>query len=520
MRPLVLRRLPAGLAAMALVSAWAMPAQAAPSAAAKVDFYVKSYTVTPGPGTSIATRLFADRTLALAGDAVSLRYQFIDQDPAFRFSPQSAGDNCRTVTPGNVDLSCSPPVTALTPAGADSGQSGAIIRIAADAAPGLQATLTATMTVKGYAPVTRTARITVGEGVTLTSVTGDRFVRAAPGASVNGPLEIRNTGSVAAQGVGFRAGRAYFLESRTQYSNCDYVDGRLAWCTFDQALEPGTTYRVNLPFRVRADTPAPGLEASTFEWMTDEELADEQQWQRNAGYGPTGTPGRGGVLRLTPVATAKAGPPQALTGNPQHALKFTITGRNSADLAAVGATVSGPEGAVVTVPVGLLNHGPATFDDSSNTGVPKTRFFVPKGSTAVRVPDRCYPMSADGTDDWARPGAPGAPRYKCYSSALLKPGGTVKFEFGLRVDQVIPGARGAVTFVVEAEAGELNPANNTAAVVINPAAAPAPGDGGGEGGGEGGLPITGPQGALFGAIGLLLVLAGAGALVLTRRRAA
>ncbi|MBL7260573.1 hypothetical protein [Paractinoplanes lichenicola] len=520
MRPLVLRRLLAGLAALALVLAWAVPAQAA--APVRVYFHVKNFTIAPGTSTAISSLLYADETLPVPAGAVSLQYRFIDQDPAFRFQEAGRPNNCSVTLPDSVEMNCVAEVSALTLAGVDSGVVG-FIEIADDGVMGAQATLTATMTVKGHAPVTRTASVTIGEEVDLTAVTGDRIVKVAPGASVDPPLVIANSGSKAVRGVGFHAGHPYFLESRTQFSNCEYIDGRLSGCTFDQTLEPGTTYRVNLPFRVRADTLAPEITATEYRWMTDEELADYRQWMQNGGHEGTGTPGRGGVLRLTPVPTAKASSPQAQLPpeRAKHNLKFEFTGRNSADLAAVGATATGAKGAVVTVPVGLVNRGPATLDNSWNSSWLNTQFSVPKGTTAVRVPDGCYPMSADGTDDWTRPGAPGAPRYSCGPSSslsLLKAGGTAKVAFGLRIDQVIPGARGAVTVGARVHTGwvaELNPANNTAAVVINPAAAPAPG--GGEGGG-GGLPITGPQGALFGGIGLLLVLGGAAAVFFTRRR--
>ncbi|MBM2618878.1 hypothetical protein JIG36_25290 [Actinoplanes sp. LDG1-06] len=513
MRPLVLRRLLAALAALALVLAWAVPAQAA--APAEVDFYVRNHTIVPGSSAYVQTMLFADRPLPVAKGAVSLRYRFIDQDPAFTLAQESSRDNCR-VAPGDVELICTSPVTALIPAGVDAVLVG-YVKIADDGVIGRQATLTATMTVEGHAPITRTARITIGEGVTLTAPGGDRMVSAEPGDPIDAPLTVTNSGTLAAQGVGFISGNSYFLESRTQYSNCEYTDGALNGCTFDQTLEPGTTYRLNLPFRVRADTLAPDVQAGGWLWMTDAELADQRQWIRNGGYGQIGTPGRGGVLRLVPVATAKAGPPQAQRGHAEESLKVQLTGRNSADVAAVGATASGRKGAVVTVPVSLVNHGPAAFDHTRGAGWPDARFYVPKGATAVRVPDSCFPMTAGGTIDGLRPGAPGSSRYSCDFSTVLKVGGTVKWEFGLRIDEVIAGARGAVAVGAPTWTGELNPANNTAAVVLNPAAAPPPS--GGSGGG-GGLPITGPQGALFAGIGLLLVLGGAGALFLTRRRAA
>ncbi len=523
MRPSAPRRVLAGLIAVLAVFAWAVPAQAAAQAAAqvKVDFFVKSYTLAPGTGAPLYTLLFADRKLPVARGAVSLVYRFVNQGPGFHLQQAGMPNNCQIPQPDDLTvLTCGAEVEALTPAGADSNVVG-WVEAGQDAVVGRTGILTATMTVKGYAPITRTAQVRIGEAVSLTAVEPEQEMSAAPGASLDVPLTIAITGTATAQGTAIYAYTQYAFESRTRYSNCFYVGTELRGCTFDQALEPGASYRLPLPFRMRKDTFAPSDQYGGWQWMTDEEFGDLRQYIGKGGWSPLGTPGQGGVLRLTRVATAKAGPPQALPEAAAHNVKVSVTGKNQTDLAAIGAKGSGKKGAVVTVKVGLRNNGPAAIDRTRVNGVwPTTRVYTPKGTTAVRVPDSCYPMTSRGAIDTNRPGAPGEARYSCYFYSLLKVGATTTVDFGFRVDRVITGARGAVAVgvptVVQNE--ELNKADNTAAIVLNPAVSGGgSGGSGGSGGGGGGLPITGPQGGL---LGLLLVAGGALAVLLSRRRTA
>jgi LPXTG-motif cell wall-anchored protein len=524
------RRLLAVLAAVALTLVWGAPVQAA--AKVKVDFLVKDYTLAPGTGALLTTVLFADRRVPVGPGGVSIVYRFVDQGPGFHFQEAGTPNNCSVGGPDNLlVLNCSPGVEALTPSGVDSALVGWVVA-GDDAVAGTKATLTATMTVKGYAPVTRTATVRIGERAGLTSGDTARDTSAPVGGSLDVPLTVTNTGSAPIRGTGLYSYAQYAFEARTQYSNCYYVGGEMRGCRFDQTLEPGATYRLTVPFRVRRDTYAPSDQYGQWQWMTADEFADQQRFIEHGGFEPLGTPGKGGVLRLTRLATAKAEPPQALPEFVADDMKVAVTGKQSTDLAAVGDTAAGPKGAIVTVSVGLRNNGPATIDRTRiNPAYSIARVFVPAETTAVRVPNNCAPTTADGVVDINNYGAPGAARYTCVEALLLKVGQTSTGDFGLRIDKVVSGARGAVA--VGAPADQLNKADDNAAIVINGPGSgggsgpggsnggggdSGSGSGGGQGGGGGGLPITGPQGATIGAIGALLVLGGAAGFVIARRR--
>ncbi|MCY1142821.1 hypothetical protein OWR29_32915 [Actinoplanes sp. Pm04-4] len=518
MRQSLARRLLLALVALSVSGAAAPPAQAAP-AKAKVDFYVKNYTLAPGSSLELRTLLFADRPLPVRRGDVNLVYRFAGQGPGLHLQEAGHPNNCSVRQPDLLELTCSAEVGALTPEGVESNVVGWVVA-GDDAVVGRTGTLTATMTVKGFAPVTRTATIRIGERVGLTAADSAKDTSAPPGGSVDVPLTITNTGSVPIRGTAFGSYTQYAFESRTQFSNCYYLGGELRYCLFDQTLAPGAAYRVTLPLRMRKDTYAPSRQNGSWQWMTKDEFADLRQYVQRGGFEPLGTPGRGGVLRLTPLATAKADPPQALEEYVSDGLAVTVTGKHSTDLAAVGARATGQKGAIVRVKVGIRNDGPATIDRQRvNAPWPKARVFIPKGTTATKVPDICFPMTDRGVVDYGHGGRPGELRYSCYLDSMFKVGFTDPLNFSLRIDQVITGAAGSVK--VDAPAEELNKANNSAYIVINGAAPPAappvaPPAGGGEGGG-GGLPITGPAGGLA---GLLLVLGGVAALLIGRRRRA
>jgi hypothetical protein len=87
------------------------------------------------------------------------------------------------------------------------------------------------------------------------------------------------------------------------------------------------------------------------------------------------------------------------------------------------------------------------------------------------------------------------------------------------------GAAGTGKVTARIETGEdgvfgadQNLANNTADLLINPPGGVGGGSAGGTGGAGGGLPITGPGATLAAGAGVILLLAGAAAFTVARRR--
>jgi hypothetical protein len=408
---------------------------------------------------------------------------------------------------------------------------------------GTVGTLTATLSIPGRAPVVRTAKVRVVEGVDLTVEGQSLDVR--PGVAFDLPLTVSNGSEIVGDGAAmvFETSRPY--ESTRQFRNCRYDRGRLRACSFAERLQPGRTYRAMMPSRLRADTFAPGEYEADADWMTRDEFADLDRFLTAGNYTGLGRPGSGGVLTLTPVATAAGQADPQSWGNRQRSI-LRATGSNDVDLVAVGAHASGDVGAVVDIRLGVRNEGPATLDTQSLLTALFYTVNVPAGSTAVTVPESCYPQeSTDGTihigDDG---GQPGRSTYWCHFRDTLLPGKTGYLALKLRITEKIPRATALVQVgrnapgVPNTFKGDASKSNNVSAIVLNDPARPGetpgggnpPGGGNGDGagddgagddGGEGGggpLPITGPRAAQVGGAGILLLLAGAASIVLARRR--
>ncbi|MFG1885057.1 hypothetical protein [Micromonospora sp. NPDC049102] len=196
-----------------------------------------------------------------------------------------------------------------------------------------------------------------------------------------------------------------------------------------------------------------------------------------------------------------------------------MAGDQRADVAAVGATVTGAVGATVPMSVGYVNNGPARAGDSGQQGLAvPTTVTLPAGVTAVTVSTYCV----DPTDDEWRPGKPGARLYECSAPGGIARGERVGFDFRLRIDRA-GSQTGSVALRTRSGGGpiaDLNPANDTARLLVNPNAPTTPGGNGNGGGGAGdggSLPITGAPLGLIAALGALLITAGLGGLLLTRR---
>ncbi|MEU5721144.1 LPXTG cell wall anchor domain-containing protein [Micromonospora sp. NPDC047738] len=373
---------------------------------------------------------------------------------------------------------------------------------------------------------TQTFRSTVivGEGVDLAA--GPTMeMKGAPGETVRAPIRVFNVGRTTADGVVlFFYGPAHFIPSE-HYENCEYSVTRFKdhafACTFDDPLAPGVSAVVDssFGFTIPSDAWAPNAQEASHRWLTRAEWQDFRDEPSVFGQFQKGT---GPTLKLATPARAQS-TPQTNT-NPDNGANMwlVVTGDQKADVVADGASVTGTVGRTVPVTVGWTDNGPAA---ATATALVE----IPAGAYAAKVPDRCVPRGYNGDLDRKPVNMPGFPAYVCQDSTILHKGDKVTLEFALRIDKA-----GPLTGVIAVNPGpgetDLNPANDTAKILVNaPGGGDNPGDGdnspgsgGGNGGGEGGdggsLPITGSSTGLIAGIGALLLVAGLGGYLVARRR--
>lgn len=462
------RLLIAGTAVVGALAAGAAPASAqVPASAAdvRVDMYLRNSTVPAArAGVLLSPTFYSPTPVTVDGLTVAF-----DASGLAGVATIADDDDSDCTEETATRLVCS----VWFPVDLDSDGQGVfdiMVKAAAGAKPGATGTLKATLTATGIEPVTREAAVRVAKGVDLAA--GDEVsVRAEPGGTFDAPLTVRNAGRSTVDGVTVMFHGDFALRAGRTFSNCTYVGDRPWSCTFDQRLAPGKTYRLTVPYRLRADAYAPGSEYSQAQWLTPAEHEDHLAYLTQRGY-DIGKPGNGGVLALTAVAkTLRAPQTDTNPDNNWSNLEVTVTGKQGADLIAVGDRVAGAVGTEVTATVGVRNEGPATIDwGRSGEHIAHISVTVPPGSTVLTVPPGCR-QTVDGAVDWEQPVRPGAGAYVCFSGYLLQAGTATTFDFGLRIDTVIPNAAGAITVNEPCECSyfqdDLDLSNNRAALLIN-----------------------------------------------------
>jgi hypothetical protein len=271
-------------------------------------------------------------------------------------------------------------------------------------------------------------------------------ISAAVGDDFAITLSVTNTGATALNGAGVMLYTGWAFERTEQFANCYYSEDVSTFCSFDQTLEPGKSYRVVLPYRLRADTLAPGSQNSQFGWLTAAELPDQEG--RTAGTGDT----------LLLQEGTKLG--ESTSGSNQS-VDVAVTGTNGVDLVATGDAVSGAAGDQVQAVVGVHNAGPAALEGNRfGTSAAEVEVTLPTGTSFVSAPDEC----GRGED---------AVHYVCAAPRLFKAGATAAWPFTLKINKVVADAAGTV---------EVNPvcqcvatddrdiSNDTALLVANPSA--------------------------------------------------
>lgn len=495
---------------------------AAPAYAAAPIVNVTQPDVTLGPGTS--TKVVP----IVAGDPATVRNATMTFELSGELDGVTLSDPdeiCHSESPAK--LVCTVPEYDLDPDG-ERGQFTATLT-AAQAARGKTGKITETFTADGVEEVTQTAGVTVTSEDAVDLAAGeDAELSAKPGAGFAATLEVTGTSDDVVHGAAVVFGTDYAFMSPTEFSNCLYRDERVTACVFDQDFQPGTTYQVGIPYQLRKDTAAPGHAAGEFEWLTIGDYEDRLTALKAARTTGNGVAGHGGTLALqAKPATARLG--KQTDPNPDNnvqRLTVNVLGQQGTDLVAVGATAHGKNGDTITVPVGVRNDGPATLDHGrSGDAAAVIVVTMPAGAEVTTVPDGCAKADADTVRT-----NPKVVQYDCYSALLFKAKTTTLWKFGVKLTKDVTNGQGLVEVnppcgcgVFE---GDINKKNDNAKIVINPISGGSDTDdgtdagtgGGTDGQGGGSLPITGPQSGVLGGAAAVLIVVGAGVLLLARRR--
>jgi LPXTG-motif cell wall-anchored protein len=356
--------------------------------------------------------------------------------------------------------------------------------------------------------------ITLDDGVDLTVAefpTGGT-VRPKQQLQVPGPV-IANHGNRAAVGlrVTFGFGDPTIVPRR--YEDCTYTDTAVT-CDVATTLPPGEEVTLP-PFDFSTTADAMGVKGIWVSVAAIEESEPAAAAAAPAKKAATG--GWAGDAAPKPTAARVASGANA----DDNGAEYTFEVENTFDVEALGATATGAVGDVVKVTIGAKNNGHGTVD-TTRAQEPAWWFYfaVPPGTEVVAVPDRCAGKVVNGDTYEYVAGRTGAQQYQCKHEGFRFPTGTsTTVEFSLKITAVTANATGDVLTddpdATTPREPDTNPANDKAAVVINPTSG---GGGGGSGSGGDNLPITGTNALALAGVGFGLVVAGGGLYLVSRRR--
>lgn len=322
-----------------------------------------------------------------------------------------------------------------------------------------------------------TVKVTVGAvGLVVNSI--PRTDAAEPGGSLDAPITIANTGSLTAQGVELRLAATPGLGFAQRFSNCTYgtttgvpaASGQTldeAVCHIGTAVEPGKKYRLSTPMGLDV------RKTALFEFLdyraTSMAGTVPAAAKRDSGSGP--------VLALVPDGSA---PP---TSGTDHAL-WAINAANTADIAVTGDNATGEPGDSVTLTAKVRNNGPASFNLLTSDDQLGLLVDIPKGTTAVKVPESCRPWTGGGM------GEPelGAPQYMCAIGSPFNAGQAVTLPFTVKVDEDAAAAPTGEVRVMSVNgvepAYDTDKADNTARLTVQVKGAAGTGGSAGSGGNQ------------------------------------
>lgn len=345
------------------------------------------------------------------------------------------------------------------------GSIGAVTQMTVKAKADAPVGSSADYTVSGTAD---NATIVGGQGTV--EIGGPAYDQAQPknmtdlavGSTVTEPVRFTNVGDRAADATQVLLWASPGIAFARHYANCEYSDegdpkvAAMALCTIPGQVLPGEKAALKPAVRLN-------VEPTAYYTYLDSMIApagDPGIQQSSAGR--QWTQGTGGQLTMKVITpgTANGAPSGTVSLSERGAHgDYRITSlqaANTADFSVAGASATAAQGDTVTLDFSMTNNGPATiFYRSGDTiGVD---IQVPPGTSLVSSSANCEQG--------------GSPAYNCSNRSIVSPAGDVTdFSLTLRVDQVIPGARGSVSMgwgPAGQPAFDTNPSNDTAALTLN-----------------------------------------------------
>ncbi|WP_369258737.1 hypothetical protein [Streptomyces sp. R35] len=274
-----------------------------------------------------------------------------------------------------------------------------------------------------------------------------------PGSSFEVPLAFTNKGSAALDKVWLSYNVTRGLAHTELPSNClryeihsydeapSYSD---AVCEFDQTVEPGVVYAPEKTLTLKAQ-----------DWVLYDKLRVAVTSYNSGGDDGAEAPvrGTGPAVKLVEQPGATPG-----AGNADHpdwdAADVEITADNTADFQVTGGKLTGRVGDTVSLNAKFTNAGPGWVLKPGGHSVSKVLIDMPAGTTVTKASGYCTKV--------------GSGSYECGTSqSWLNEGQVTPYDFTLKINKVVSGAKGSVALDTESRPFDENKANDTADITLD-----------------------------------------------------
>jgi LPXTG-motif cell wall-anchored protein len=277
-----------------------------------------------------------------------------------------------------------------------------------------------------------------------------------PGSTFDVPVTVANKGTATAGKAWVTYAVTRGLDFAEVPSNCwtqhvrSYDEMPERWtavCEYDRSVQPGALYTPETPIRVKA-----------LDRALDDELRVEVDW--NAPWpdenGEDPVAGTAPAVNLVETQTGATGT--------KRLVDVPVTSVNTADFRVTGAALKGSVGETVPMKLQFTNAGPAWVRNTTVKVVVKP----PAGTSVVKVAAFCR---ADG---------------HVYYCGMRQPayneGGQENYTFQLRIDKRVPHAKGSVALSTEPRPFDPDKTNDKADITLDVTGADPTGTPGGTGG--------------------------------------
>jgi hypothetical protein len=486
-----------------------------------LDLQVVPVTVSPDPSVGRAMLLYVSGNNAQSA--------VITIDPAglgdeATLSPLSTNCGPATANPGETRTLCRLPDPVAFHLPLVLG-----VRATAKAVVGHVLHLTFTLSADNIASHQVTADIPVGDAAGLVAFTPTAaHGQARVGDHVVAPSYVTNSGSRVVRGIRVTVLSDHSL-APDQFDNCAYSKSltyEVVCDLSDVVLAPRD--RLDLVddqgkpvgFTVTPDAGAPTAGVD----VVYQALADSPAPPNLSSTAPPSHTGH--EVRLSkpvpPAAQAPGPPADAHPGDDVAEFVWELSGIHR-DIAALATTVTAAVGATVEVNIGVVNKGPAAVDGVFNdTGV-GFFFTPPSNSDVTAVPQSCSSIVNDGGPPlqyglFYYPGAPHGDYYVCGAGNFIPVGATATTKITLKITKAT-GTKGLVSlhslYETPNQAYKDDVATDDQADVLVGPSVVGPSTGGNV---LTSLPVTGAPLATIAIIGVVILAAGAGLILLSPAR--